>query len=183
MTMSICTGHSFLAAIIVTAMVSGSVKAADDPCSAFSWNVTHEHALFAMAPEPAVAGRSVSEAPLLALDRLYELQLSSQGAIAYALLPEKKAVVADDYGGLARLKIDKPGTYRVSLDRGAWVDVVANGMLIQAVDFQGRSGCQAPHKIVQYVLPVGQDLVLQLSGVREGRVRIAITRPEERPKG
>jgi len=180
MTMSIRSGYPVLAAIVVTAMASGSVRAAD-PCAAFSWNVTHERALFAMAPEPAVAGRAVSPAPSLVLERLYELQLFPQGAIAYAMSPEKKAAAADSYGGLARLKVDKSGTYRVSLDRGSWVDVVANGKLITSTDFQGRPGCGAPHKIVLYALPAGQDLVLQLSGGRDGRVRIAITRLDNVP--
>jgi hypothetical protein len=181
MTMSIRRGHPVLAAIVVAVIASGSVAAAEDPCAAFSWDVTHERALFAMAPESAVAGREVSPAPLLMLERLYELRLAPQGVVTYAVSPQKQRPVAGAYGGLAHLKFDRSGTYRVSLDQGLWIDMVTEGKLIASSDFQGRPGCRAPHKIVQYVLPAGQDVLLQLSGGHDGRVRITITRSDDAP--
>jgi len=181
MTMSIRRGHSVLAAIVMTAIASGSGAAAEDPCATFSWDVTRERALFTMAPESALAGREVSPAPLLMLERLYELRLAPQGVVTYAVSPQKQRPVAEDFGGLAHLKFDRPGTYRVSLDQGLWIDLVADGKLIASSDFQGNPGCRAPHKIMQYVLPAGQDVLLQLSGGHDGRVRITITRPDDAP--
>jgi len=36
--------------------------------------------------------------------------------------------------------------YRVSLDQPLWAVAIANGTVVPAKDFQGRPGCDAPHK-------------------------------------
>lgn len=48
---------------------------AEDPCTAFKWNVAHARALFAGAPESVAAGRDVASGPQLLPDRLYGLSL------------------------------------------------------------------------------------------------------------
>ena len=40
--------------------------------------------------------------------------------------------------------------------------------------FQGRPGCNAPHKVVEYELPEG-DVVIQLSAALPGKVRLTVT--------
>jgi hypothetical protein len=176
MTVSIRRGYALLAAILMITVAAQAVRAGEDPCAAFSWNVSHERELFAASPEAAVAGREASLAPLLALDRLYEPQLAPEGQVVFVVPPERSRPATDNFGGVVRLRADIAGTYRIFVNQGLWIDIVAKGRLIASNDFQGRAGCQAPHKIVQYVLPGEQDLVLQLSGGRDGRVRIAITR-------
>jgi hypothetical protein len=52
---------------------------------------------------------------------------------------------------------------------------VADGKMIESADFQGRPGCLAPHKIVQYSLAAGRDLLLQLSGAVSPGARLTIT--------
>jgi hypothetical protein len=56
-----------------------------------------------------------------------------------------------------------------------WIDIVADGKMIDSADFQGRAGCQAPHKIIQYSLAAGRELLLQLSGAPSATVRLTIT--------
>jgi hypothetical protein len=68
---------------------------------------------------------------------------------------------------------------RIALDQPAWIDVVADGQAIASSDYQGRTGCRAPHKLVQFSLPAGKDLLIQLSGTPETRVRLTITRVEQ----
>jgi hypothetical protein len=149
--------------------------AADDACAGFKWDVAHEHALFATAAEALSAGIDVASAPSLAPDRLYELAVAPQDQVKFALPPGRKAPVQGASAGLARLHVAGAGDWRISLDQGFWVDVVAGPELLAARDFQGRPDCQAPHKIVLYRLPGGQDLILQFSGAAASHVRVAIT--------
>jgi hypothetical protein len=53
--------------------------------------------------------------------------------------------------------------------------VVADGQLLPSKDFQGRPDCSAPHKIVEFVLPSGKDLLLQFSNGVNRTVRVTIT--------
>jgi hypothetical protein len=149
--------------------------AGDDPCTGFRWDIQHEHALFATAPESVSLGKDVGSSPTLMVDKLYELALAPQGQVTFAASPGKKGPVDGASAGLARLKLPAAGDYRVSLDRGFWVDLVTDHSLVSATDFQGRPGCDAPHKIVVYSLREAYDVVLQLSGAGS-RVRLTITR-------
>jgi hypothetical protein len=124
----------------------------------------HERELFDASPEAVVAGREASPTPLLALDRLYELRLAPEGQVVFVVPPDRSWPAADNSGGVARLTADIAGAYRISVNQGLWIDIVAKRRLIASNDFQARADCQAPHKIEQYVLPGRQDFVLQLSG-------------------
>jgi hypothetical protein len=149
---------------------------ADDPCAGFAWDVSHERALFATDAKALPAGKAVASSPMLAADRLYQLQLSSQPEVTFAAPPGKKMLADSAYAGLATLAVDKAGAYRISLDQSFWLDVVATGALISSKDFQGRAGCSAPHKIVEFVLPAGTPLTLQFSGATSKTLRVTITR-------
>lgn len=170
----------WLLAAAAAAWTTGA-HAAGDPCSAFSWDVHRERALFAQAPEAATAGTSAAQAPRLEADRLYELALSPQEQVAFASPPGKKMLTDGASAGLARLRIGMAADYRIALDQGFWIDVVDGHHLIASKDFQGRPGCQAPHKIVLYSLPAGRDLIVQFSGAIAGRLRLAITRVAGEP--
>jgi hypothetical protein len=162
-------------ALLSLCLAARCALAVDDPCAGFSWDVVHERALFAGTAQSIAAGREPTSAPPLAADRLYELQLAPQEQVEMLLPPGKKTQVSDAYAGLARLQLARPGSYRISVDHGAWIDVVSAGHMIDSSDFQGRSGCNAPHKIVQYLLPAVHELVLQVSAAAAARLRLTIT--------
>jgi hypothetical protein len=171
-----------LAVVVAVAVAPQSAIAdQDDPCVGFSWNVARERALFAAAPQSIAAGRELKSTPLLTPDRLYELQLGEQGQVTMPLAPGRKSVGDAGYdgharyAGLARLQLPRAGSYRISLDQPAWIDVLADGKLLDSSGFQGRPGCLAPHKIVQFALPAGPQLVLQFSAASVPRLRVSIT--------
>ena len=149
---------------------------ADDPCATFSWDVAHERALFAGEPQRSSAGQSLPAAPQLAAERLYQLQLQEQSRVNFAAPPGGKAPGESAYAGLATLTVDASGVYRVALSDAVWVDVLVNGAPLGARDFQGRRGCNAPHKIVVFELPGGTPVTLQLSGARAPVVELVVTR-------
>jgi hypothetical protein len=163
---------------LLTVLMLGSdtvAVSADDPCAGFKWSVTQERALFAGKPESAVAGRDATSAPAMAAQRLYEVALTPQDGVKFVLPPGKKALTDGAFAGLVHLRVPAAGLYRVSLDQAFWIDVVSGQQLVASTDFTGASGCNAPHKIVQFNLPAGKDLVLQLSGSMKDRVRVTLT--------
>jgi hypothetical protein len=156
--------------------VAASIASAqDDPCAKFSWNVDKERALFGGTPLAIAAGHDAASAPRLEPDRLYQLQLAAAGQVTLALPPGKKPASDSSDAGLARLSLQQAGSYRISVDQSVWIDIVADGKMLDSADFQGRAGCLTPHKIVQYSLPAGHELLLQLSGAPGALVRLTIT--------
>jgi hypothetical protein len=149
--------------------------AADDPCAGFKWNVTEERALFAKTAETAVAAHDAASAPVVKADKLYELALSPQDGVKFVLPPGKKSLPDGAFAGLVRLQVPTAGLYRISLDQGLWIDVVGHHQMIDSTDFAGATGCTAPRKIVQFILPAGKDLVLQMSAAAKDHVRVTLT--------
>jgi hypothetical protein len=175
----------FFAHWFAAAVLAGTVSApalAADPCTGFKWDVSKEHALFGGSAVSLPAGRDAASAPTIALDRLYELKLTPQDQVAFALPPGKKMLTDGAYAGLAAFQVNAPGAYRVSVDVPFWIDVVADGKLVGTKDFQGQRGCDAPHKIVEYELAASQPFVLQVSGSTKAMVRLTVTRsPAPKP--
>jgi hypothetical protein len=171
-----------LALLALLAVATTATATEQDPCAAFSWNVSHERELFAASARTGATGTNPAAAPLLDSDRLYELQLNALEQVQFVVQPGKSKGGNGPYAGLARLRLSKAGLWRIALDQPAWIDVIANGQVIASSDYQGRSGCHAPHKIVQFELPAKQELLIQLSGTPEKQVRLTITRGEDAPK-
>jgi hypothetical protein len=147
---------------------------ADDACLDFKWDVSKERALFAGAPTTLTAGHEPLSAPAVVPGRLYKLRLAAQDTVTFAVDPAKKMSGAV-FAGLAALKIPAPGSYRIALDLPSWVDVVSNGALVAAKDFQGQHACSAPHKIVEFDLAAAQSFVLQFSNAASESILVTIT--------
>jgi hypothetical protein len=157
--------------------------ASADECAGFKWDVRKEQALFAGPSVVLPAGKDLASAPVVGTDKLYQLQLLPQATVAFVLSPGKAIPPDGVYAGLAKLKLAQPGHhYRVALDLPFWIDVVTNGKLAPAVDFQGQRGCDAPHKIVEFDLDGAKDVVLQLSGAGNPIVHLSVTQvPPTKP--
>ena len=163
--------------IALTALLgTGAVaNAAEDPCTGFKWNVTEERAVFSQKAQPSAAGHDLASAPSIKPKTLYDLSLSAQDSVKFAVPPGKKMLADGAFGGLVHFRVPRAGAYRISLDHGFWVDIVSHQQIIESTDFTGAHDCSAPRKIVQYNLPAGEDLILQLSGATKDRVHIALT--------
>jgi hypothetical protein len=164
------------AAIAVLAFIP-AVQAADaDPCTRFTWDVTRELAVMKQTPESVTAGvKAGTKVPTLSPGKLYELKLSDQSTVTFVAKPAKPTLPDGAQGGLAQFRVSKAGKYRVAMTSGHWIDVVAGTEMIKSRDFQGARGCERPRKIVEYQLPAGRDLTLQLSGAPDATVIISIT--------
>jgi len=174
---------SVAALLIASALASIAVPAhAADPCAAFKWDLSRERALFAGPAVPLTAGKDRASAPVVAPNRLYQLQLTAQDHVAFVTPPAKKMLAEGAYAGIAMLKVPVSGGYRVAVDNPFWIDVVLNGALVTAKNFQSQEGCSAPHKIVEFELAAAQPFVLQFSGAARGSVRLSVTQsPMQQP--
>jgi hypothetical protein len=75
------------------------------------------------------------------------------------------------------LKVAQPGSYRISVDVPFWIDVVAAGKELPTEDFTGLRGCSSgPRKLVQFVLPANEELLLQFSGATRAQLRMSVTK-------
>ena len=161
----------FLAAAVG---VSGATFA-DDTCVDFKWDVTQERGLFAGTATPLSAGADAKSAPVMLLNRLYVLKLMPQDQVSFAATPGKKTPSAGSNAGVFTFRLPMSGSYRVAIDMPFWIDVVSNGALVAAKDFQGQHGCGAPHKIVEFELVGTRPFYLQLSNAAADSVRLTIT--------
>jgi len=180
-------GPAALLFVLVAAGAGGAPHAPDpagagasaaqppDPCAAFSWDVRRERTLFSEVPQKLTAGAFPADAPAIALDRLYELALVPHSQVRFAATPGRSGSTVAQ-AGLAALSLASVGVYRVALDQPIWVDVIAHGTAIPSRDFQGRRGCRAPHKVVEFELPARTPLTLQFSAGDAASVRVAVLR-------
>jgi len=153
---------------------AATARAAADPCASFTWDVSRERALFARVPSGRKAGTDSASAPLLTPEHLYRLQLLPVSSVTFVTLPGRSPPALNAFGGLASLEISTPGIYRIAVDAPVWIDVVADGGLMTARQFQGATGCSAPHKIVEFEFPVARELVLQFSGAASS-IRLSVS--------
>jgi len=162
--------------LIVTPAAGVRLAHADDPCTAFTWDVHHERTLFETKPQILTSGQTVVASPTLAADRLYQVELTAQSEVKFLEPPGRKRGDGGGFAGLVRLTVATAGVYRISLDQPLWVDVIANAALLPAKDHQGRPGCNAPHKVVEFLLPAGSPVTLQFSDSRVPVVKVTVTR-------
>src|SRR5450631_3441518 len=141
------TGNLAFALLFAVVVGGAALPAlADDACVDFKWDVSKERALFAGKPAALSAGKDSRSAPEIGPNHLYMVQLAVQDQVAFSVTPGKKMPTTASYAGLLTLKIPSSGSYRIAVDLPFWIDVVSQGTLVAAKDYQGQHGCGAPHK-------------------------------------
>ena len=166
------------ALVLILGLLAGGAAGpawADDGCLDFKWDVSKERALFAVTPTVLPAGKDSKSAPTIVPNRLYSLQLVAQDQVAFSVSPPAKKSAAAGYAGLATLNIAPPGVYRIAIDLPSWIDVVADGALLKATDFEGQHECSAPHKIVEFELAGTRPFVLQVSNATKDKLLLTVT--------
>ena len=164
-------------AVVVTGLFSPGAGADDaDPCTHFKWDISHEVAVMRATPQPITAAlKPGADVPELKVGVLYTLTLADQNAVTFAAQPAKSHATDAARAGLVRFRVVASGHYRISITGGHWVDVIDGAQVVDSLDFQGHTGCERPRKIVEYELPAGRNLTLQLSGSPDAQVVMAIT--------
>lgn len=78
-------------------------------------------------------------------------------------------------GGMFSLRIAVPGTYRVALGTGAWIDVVRNGEALVSVAHAMGAACSGLRKTVDFKLRPGA-YILQIEGSKDAVAPLLVTR-------
>jgi len=167
--------NAVISIFLVAAFGATATALAQDACVDFKWDVTQERGLFAGSATPLSAGADQKSAPVMQLNHLYALKLVPQDQVTFAAAPGKKTPSAGSNAGVLTFKLPASGSYRVAIDMPFWIDVVSNGALVAAKDFQGQHGCSSPHKIVEFELVGTRPFFLQLSNAAADSVRLTIT--------
>jgi hypothetical protein len=165
------SGRAFLGIGLLLLAVTAQ---AQDGCTDFKWDVSRERALFAGPPTVMVAGTDVKSAPIVLPNQLYQLTLTPQSGVTFSVRQGKKTT-DDAHAGLAVLRINAPGNYRVAVDLPVWIDVVTTDSVLQPTDFQGQHGCAVPRKVVEFDLKGTKPFLLQFSGAAIDQLLVTIT--------
>ncbi len=152
-------------------------------CRVGNWDMSAEIGLFQGVARPLTAARRARAAlPELSTGLLWELQLAPQNEVHFITAPSRSLIADGSFAGLARVSVPAPGRYRITIDGPFWVDLLNRGRPLAALDFGGRQGCGLFRKIIEYDIPDGAVLALQLSGAGRSVARITVS-PSVRGQG
>ncbi|WP_369719681.1 hypothetical protein AB8Z38_20645 [Bradyrhizobium sp. LLZ17] len=159
---------TFLAALSISAT---SALAAEEPsgCDKFKWPIERERAALT-APDRVKLASGSEQAALPSSAITLRLVTPADAKLPS---PPERAPKDGSFAGFTSIKTAKAGLYTVSLSSGAWVDVIQDGHALKPVAFSGATDCDGIRKTMKYQLSA-QPFVLQISGVRDNSLAIAI---------
>ncbi len=159
-------------ALVLSFLASAAAWSAETGCEAFKWDVSKELAVMREAAKPVNA----AEPARIEVGTHYRVRLAPQAQVPFAAPPEKSKSVDGAQAGLLTFRVPQTGIYRVSITSSHWADVVDGGKLVTSRAHEGHAACDALHKIVEFQLEAGRDLILQLSGAAAPEIGVAVTR-------
>lgn len=139
---------------------------ADLPAEMASWRTP--------APLKAAGDRKVLKVAQLTPGQAVTFALLPTPQVSYPLRPEKPGGSVS-YGGLARFTVDQPGTWRVALGSGAWVDVVKDDKAAPSIAHGHGPDCSGIRKMVDYSLTPGA-YTLQVAANGADSITLLVTR-------
>jgi hypothetical protein len=129
---------------VLVALPAGAAEPSG--CDHFKWPIEREKTLLA-TPVAIASGRAAS------LATGENLTLAPQAAAKLPQAPSRPPKFPNSYAGFVTFAgPPKAGIYRVTLTRGAWIDVVQDGHRLQSVDHTGAVGCAGLAKSVKFNL-------------------------------
>ena len=139
-------------------------------CDKFKWSVDRERELLA-SPSHMTSGGELSQP--LATAVMVALLPIAEAKLPFTPSPAPKS--SDTYAGFIRVStIPKPGTYRITVSHGAWIDAVQDGRELKAVAFSSVAGCNGIAKSVKFEMAAA-PLLIELSGTTASAVAIVVT--------
>lgn len=169
---------TLLLAVLLTAISATTTTMAQEPATpACTTPVTPPAELSGwslrspLAAAASLAGlASATIAPGAAIDAT----LQPTPAMQYPMRPEKPGGSVS-YGGLFGFTVPKAGTYRIALDSGAWLDVLADGKPVASSAHGHGPDCSGIRKMVDFPLAAGPH-VLQIAANGKPSLVVLVTR-------
>jgi hypothetical protein len=139
-------------------------------CDKFKWPLDHEKALLASPSQ--VASGSEMQQPLAAA---VTVALAPFADAKLPMAPSRAPKSPDSYAGFVRVSaLAKPGTYRITLSQGAWVDVIQDGRDVKSSAFSGATGCDGLRKSVKFELTAA-PFTIEVSGTTAHSIGLVVT--------
>lgn len=128
-----------------------------------------------MGSATSSVGAQASTSPIpLELERRYAISLEDQRKLEFRREPGRAGRANGARGGIFSFRTGAAGIYRVSLTTRHWIDLIDGESVVESKRHFGP-GCALVHKIVEFELPAGREVILQLSGREDVTVGLAIT--------
>ena len=172
MKLSIVTLVGLLATVAPAAALAQEAKPA---CAAQDASLPKEFAGWASKAD-LVSAAKAADLPkaTLVIGKAANATLHPTREVAYATQPEKPGGSVAK-GGMFDLKIDKAGTYNVSLGAGPWIDLLQAGKPLESTAHGHGPDCSSIRKMVAFNLQPG-SYVVQLSANADPTIAIMVTR-------
>jgi hypothetical protein len=139
-------------------------------CDKFKWPLDQERALLANPTQSASGGemqKPLASAVMVTLVQFADANLP--------MVPSRAPKSPDSYAGFMRVSaLPKPGTYRITLSHGAWIDVVQDGHEVKSSAFSGATGCDGIRKSVKFEL-TAKPFIIEISGTTAHSISIVVT--------
>jgi hypothetical protein len=159
------------APLLCIALLISAPAFAQEPvgCDKFKWPMQRERMMLS-APVPIPDGGNIRQ-PLAAA---YLLTPASYDAAKLPMPPTRAPKAGSNAVAVVVAGVPKPGTYKISLTDGAWIDVFQNGKDVKAGEFSGVHGCEGIRKSVKFDLAEG-PFTIQLTGTTANAGALVIT--------
>jgi len=156
--------------LALVALLTAAPALAEEPvgCDKFKWPLDHERALLA-SPSQVASGGAVapSEAAAVTLVPFADAKLP--------VAPSRAPKFPDSYAGFVSVSAPpNAGTYRVTLSRAAWIDVVQDGHDLTPGAFSGATGCDSIAKSLKFELTAA-PFVIEISGAKAPAITFVVT--------
>lgn len=165
------------APLLVACLLAAAPAWAAEPsgCDKFKWPIERERAALT-APDRARLDSGSEQTALPTTGITLSLVTPADARLP---LPPERAPREGTFAGFASFRnAPKAGAYTISLSAGGWVDVVQGGHFLKPDAFSGATDCEGIRKTMKYEL-AARPFVLQISGVRENSISIAILPSEQ----
>ncbi|HTU66493.1 MAG TPA: hypothetical protein VMF52_11130 [Steroidobacteraceae bacterium] len=148
----------------------------DEGCDAFTWDLTTALAAMRTPGTALHAGTDPAKLPpRIDIGKHYSLTLAPQPDIHFAHPPARPPRADKPTAGLVSFTVPTAGRYRIGLSSSHWIDVLDGATVIDSLDHQGRAGCALLHKVVEFELPAGRPLTLQISGQEAATIELIVS--------
>jgi len=160
-----------IAPAVARAQASAPAKTCTDAAPAFPPELA---AWSSKAKLTAAVDPTGLAAARIAPGKAIDARLSSGTRVHFGDGPSRAKDVGDN-AGIFAFNVDEPGTYRVAMSSGGWVDVLEDGKAVESSAHGHGLECSGIVKMVDFPLKAGEH-VLQVEGSKEAAVGILIAR-------
>ena len=147
-------------------------------CGDYQWNMQRELAIAdgEAIPAPVYIEPDDAAAPL-ELDHKLGLVLFPTNDVRFLVEPERRGKKAEQFAGIAKVRVAQDGTYRFSTVIPYWVEIVTpNGKRVKSNKFEMQSQCKKVFKSAAFPLKANTDYWLQMSASRAKETAIIVTK-------